>query len=242
MSYQPDGPDIMLSFRRQNNDQTSWYTTPVRPPVDGKIDGPGTAIIVFCIPFNDVYIINLEEIYNIKINRGGQKNDRSMPMGGYMELRDRCYQQYKNQVTLEQFTKVFFNTSTINNGLWIEDVLKFLSIFNFEWLPRDFHKSRVSVDNVKHHWKKAIDKHKKTALSDLKEERENMKRDGNKDIVKDISDIIKMINAVDVDSEMKDFESVRDVLTYWPAILLPTPHNIPVVQFIQATHKPDLPV
>ena len=242
LTYQPAGPDILLSFRRKYNGVTKWYTTPVRPPADGIVDCKGTIIRVFCIPFNEVYEINLEEIYNIKVDHGGLRNNRQIPEGGYMELRDTCYQKYKNQITLDQFTKAFFSTSTINNTLWIEDVISFLSIFNFEWLPRDFHKSRVNVDSVKYHWKIAIEKHKVAALNDLRAELSNLHHDEDEDIINDINDIITMISSVDIDSEMKDFKSVRDVLTYWPAILLPTPHNIPVVQFIQATHKPDLPV
>ena len=79
-----------------------------------------------------------------------------------------------------------------------------------------------SGGNIKSQWLKCIEAKKQKALNMLQEEKLIAEKDGDTLASEEIDSLCELINEID-DSQVKQAESDKEALNYWPALLLPAP-------------------
>lgn len=222
---------IDFVYEGDNNDARS-ITTPVKPPEDGLIDEDEYKIKFYSTGLEREFTVHVCNIRSLRINQGNIKNDREIPTGGLVTIARECYEEHKHIISRERFMEIFFHPSIINSNVLVQDLIRFLSILKFQFCINDLRENNIDIESLKSAWTEVIHSSRDEAIEVLTREKQHAVDNKYNDVLQDIDDIMSMLSTLDVNASFGEDDSVADVLSYWPAVLLPTPHNLPIQDFV----------
>jgi len=150
---------------------------------------------------------------------------------------DRCLTNYKildepaYQGLIEKGTskyKIFMKKRFLSYnvaGIPIENIflMVILDCNNYEELIE------ASPEDLKPKWLKLISSYQQKAIDMLTLEKEECKLSGDIDDVEEIDVILQLLDDLteEIEEELSPLNCIKDILSYWPPLLLPAPNFIP---------------
>lgn len=81
----------------------------------------------------------------------------------------------------------------------------------------------ITIPTVKKKWKKIITEHYDKAIIVLNDELDVAEKDDDQDAIQEINIVKRLLRECIDTIDMSDLKTVKDVLLYWPPLLLPAP-------------------
>jgi hypothetical protein len=124
--------------------------------------------------------------------------------------------QTREDILVEIKNRKKFLLTTVDHGIFT----KLLNVF--EIADEDFLKNdSLLVVKCKEKWKNKIKNYINKAKCKLNKELEENKDDT--DLVLEVEEISKILDNIEVEFEEKEFKSPKEIASYWPDLLKPTP-------------------
>jgi hypothetical protein len=140
-------------------------------------------------------------------------------IGKFMEFKTLCEVE-----KIEIQNEDYFREIVIKNN-YNQNLLLLSALFNVH--PQNILDNNVSdnLDNCKKIWKEQINIKKQNSIDTLLEEKENIDEET---ILEEISIILNMLNDLDkdIDKDFEDIKDIKDLIYYWPSLLLPAPRMV----------------
>jgi hypothetical protein len=142
-------------------------------------------------------------------------------IGKYIKLKNLCDEQ-NIEIKDEKFYKDIVIKNNYNDNLLMLSVL-----FNIH--PQNILENNLDV--LKEHkliWKNKILSKKEQSINTLQSEKNDAIAENDKNTLEEIDIILKMLNDIDeeIDNDFKNIESIKELIYYWPSLLLPAPNMV----------------
>ena len=132
--------------------------------------------------------------------------------------------QQATQISLEQLCEFVYSVRVqrMNRTMQLNE-LQFVKDFEFKYMLQDVIDGNCEIKNIKDIWVNLLKKRKKDAIDFITEEYDVAIQESDTEAQEEIKYVLELLDDC-IDYDMIDkFETYQEVLTYWPAILLPGP-------------------